>query len=333
MRRVAVFFLGGTISMVGGQPGSTSGGDSAVVPRLGPDDLLSAIPGLDTLGISVAAEDFRRIPSANIAFADIAELVRMAAASAASGAADGYVVVQGTDTIEETSFLIDLLWSSPAPIVVTGAMRNPTLAGADGPANLLAAIAVAASDAFRDQGALVVLDDEVHAARYVGKLHTTSTGAFGSPNNGPIGRIDEGYVRSYASVRRMPTWPVPAREVRVPLLVTVLDDDGVLIDALEPGAIDGLVVAGFGGGHVRARHAERLGELASAVPVVLASRAWSGSVLTRTYGAVGLEIDLIGRGLIPAGLLDPLKARLLLCVLIAAGASREGISAAFAAYG
>ena len=321
MTRVAVFFLGGTISM--------AGPDGAVVPRLGPDDLLGAIPGLDTLGVTVEAEDFRRIPSANIAVADIAELVRKAAA----GDADGYVVVQGTDTIEETSFLIDLLWSSDAPIVVTGAMRNPTLAGADGPANLLAAIAVAASQAFRGQGALVVLDDEVHAARYVGKLHTTSTGAFGSPNNGPIGRIDEGFVRSYASVRRVPSWPVPAREVRVPLIVTVLDDDGVLINALDPDAVDGVVVAGFGGGHVPARHAERLGELAATTPVVLASRAWSGSVLTRTYGAVGLEIDLIERGLIPAGLLDPLKARLLLAVLLAADTPRDAIGTAFAAYG
>ena len=321
MTRVAVFFLGGTISM--------AGSDGAVVPRLGPADLLSSIPGLDTLGVTVDAEDFRRIPSANIAIADMAELVGKAAA----GDADGYVVVQGTDTIEETSFLIDLLWSSAAPIVVTGAMRNPTLAGADGPANLLAAIAVAASAAFRGQGALVVLDDEVHAARYVGKLHTTSTGAFGSPNNGPIGRIDEGFVRSYASVRRVPSWPLPTREVRVPLVVTVLDDDGVLIDALDPAAIDGLVVAGFGGGHVPARQAQRLGELAATTPVVLASRAWSGSVLTRTYGAVGLEIDLIERGLIPAGLLDPLKARLLLAVLVAADTPRDAIAPAFAAYG
>ena len=129
---VTAFFLGGTISMAG----DSSGG---AVARLGGADLLAAVPGLAELDVGIDVRDFRRMPSASFAFADLLELVEHAEAT--SG--DGVVVVQGTDTIEETAFLIDLLWHRPEPVVVTGAMRTPAMAGADGPANLLAAITVA----------------------------------------------------------------------------------------------------------------------------------------------------------------------------------------------
>jgi L-asparaginase len=246
------------------------------------------------------------------------------------------VVVQGTDTIEETAFLFDLLWSGAAPLVVTGAMRNPTVPGADGAANLLAAISVAAGAEFRDQGALVVLDDEVHAARYVGKWHTTATGAFVSANGGPLGRVDEGRPRRYTRVDRVPSWPLPpALDHRVPLIVSVLGDDGLLLDTLaaDPARVDGVVLAGLGGGHVPGWLADRVGGLAARVPVVLTSRTGAGPVLTRTYAATGAEIDLIGRGVLPGGLLDPFKARLLLLVTLACGLDRAGIAAAISAYG
>jgi L-asparaginase len=318
-RAIQAFFLGGTISMTGHEGG--------VVARVGAAELVDAVPQLAALDVRLDVVDFRRVPSACLGFADILELV---VAAAASGA-DGIVVVQGTDTIEETAYLIDLIWPHDAPVVVTGAMRNPSMAGPDGAANLLAAVTVAASDAFRGLGALVAFNDQVHAARWVRKTHTTSPATFASPNAGPIGWVVEGAAIAVASVPRRPVHQV-ARPLTasVPIVTIGLDDDGVLLDGLASRCA-GLVVAALGAGHVPERLAEPLGALAAQLPVVLASRAGAGSVLARTYGFAGSESDLLGRGLISARFLDPVKARVLVQVALGCGYDRAGVSAAFAA--
>ena len=306
---ITAFFLGGTISMAG------DAAAGAAVARLAGSELVAAVPGLADSGIEVDVRDFRRMPSASFSFADVLELVEQADATGG----DGVVVVQGTDTIEETAFLIDLLWRRPEPVVVTGAMRTPAMAGADGPANLLAAMRVAASVAARERGVLVVLDDEIHAARHVAKRHTSSTGAFASPDTGPLGRLVEGTPLFFAPPYRLPALARPERiTVRVPLLVTTLGDDGALLDAVDD-TCAGLVIAAFGVGHVPERWVERLGMLATRMPVVLASRIGAGSVHTRTYGAIGSETDLRRRGLLTSAYLNAYQARLLLVVLLSNG--------------
>ena len=317
MTSIAVFFLGGTISMAGHEGG--------VVSRLGGTELLAAVPQLADLGLDLNVRDFRRIPSACLHFDDILELV----AEAERADADGIVVVQGTDTIEETAYLIDLLWGADTPVVMTGAMRNPTLAGPDGPANLLAAVQVAASPVFRGAGCVVVLNDQVHAARYVRKTHSTSPATFASPNAGPLGHLVEGEPVRVLTLPGRSTVARPAHvRARVPVVTVTLDDGGELLAGLGD-RVDGLVVAAYGVGHVPDTLAPVLGQLASSMPVVLASRAGAGPVLRRTYGFVGSETDLARRGLIGAGLLDPYKARVLLRLLLDGGASRAQISAAF----
>jgi len=322
---IALFTLGGTIAMAG----HTVDG----IRRLTGGDLTAAVPGLGDLGRPIEVQDVEAESSANLTLATLLDVVD-AASKAISDGATGIVVTQGTDTLEETSFLVDQVWPHSHPFVLTGAMRNPTLAGHDGPANLLAAARVACSPAARDLGALVVLNDEIHAARWVRKTHSTSTATFASPNAGPIGQVVEGRVRLLTRPARQDGVPGRAEPAdlaatRVALYTVTLDDDGLLLEGLAD-THQGLVVAGYGVGHVPSALAPVLGALADRIPVVLTSRTGGGSILRSTYKSVGSESDLLGRGLIDGGFLDPYKARVLLRLLLATGEGDDEITAAFA---
>ncbi|KUM99607.1 L-asparaginase [Streptomyces yokosukanensis] len=323
---VVLLALGGTISV----PGDSRGA------RLSGAEITAAVLDLADLGVGVEARDVHAVPSGSLTFAQVLDVVEIAARAVTEGA-DGVVVTQGTDTLEETAFLADLVWPHDAPLALTGAMRQPAMAGADGPANVLAAVRVATAREARGAGALVVFNDEVHAARWVRKTHSTSTAAFASPSAGPLGHVVEGRVRMLlAPPRHEPLSAEVDRErlaaARVALHVVALDDDGAQLQGLDR-THRGLVVAGFGVGHVPGALASRLGTLAEHMPVVLTSRTGSGSVLRHTYSAPGSETDLRRRGLIDGGFLDPYKARVLLRLLLAAGAARADIVEAFASRG
>jgi L-asparaginase len=322
--RVTVFSLGGTIV-------STGGAASGVRPQLGVAELIEAVPQLHEVA-ELETVAFRQIPSGDLTLRDVVELAAEITKRFAAGAS-GVVITQGTDTIEETSFALDLLVPGPQPVVVTGAMRNPTLAGPDGPANLLAAAQVAAAPEAAGLGTLVVANDEIHAARFVRKTHTSSTAAFRSITPGPLGWVVEGRVRIAFRLPALETdlpSAIGAHEIPpIALLTSALDDDARLVAEVEKLGYAGLVLEAFGGGHVPAHVVPALEDLASRVPVVLASRTGGGEVLRSTYGFPGSERDLLARGLIAAGFLDGLKARILLSLSLAAGADLLDVRTAF----
>ena len=323
--RVEVFSMGGTIS-------STGSGDGGVKPTLTGEALVSDVPQIAEVA-EVSADSFRQASSGELTLDDLAELGAEITSRFDAGAT-GAVITQGTDTIEETSFVLDLLVDREGPVVVTGAMRNPTLPGADGPANLLAAIQVAVSDETRGLGTVVVLNDEIHAARFVRKTHTSNPATFRSYPVGPVGWISEDAVRVVMRPvgERKISLSEGGRDADVALHVVTLGDDGRLLAAIESSGYAGLVVEALGGGHVPSVMVGALEDLASRMPVVLASRTGGGEVLRSTYGFPGSEIDLLDRGLIPAGSLDGRKARLFLSLLLRSGKTDEEVREAFAAW-
>lgn len=318
--RIVVLSLGGTIGMM------TDG--AGVVPKLGAAELLSAIPDLESIA-RVEAQTVKQVASADLGFADIAAVAARVRSALADGAA-GVVVTQGTDTLEETAFLLDLLTEPGAPVVVTGAMRSPAVPGADGPANLLSAIRVASTPAAAGLGVLVVMNDEIHAARFVRKMHAYKVSAFASPAAGPIGWVAENRVRVVMRLAdRLPTLPWRGEPPNVPLVPLGF---ATMRDAIEPFVRQppaGLVIMAMGAGHVPSNCVDALGALAARCPVVLTSRA-VGEGFRATYGYSGGEIDLLQRRLIPGGCLDAAKARVMLSLLLADGADRTRIEAAFA---
>jgi L-asparaginase len=320
-QRVLLISTGGTITMTGDT-------GSGIAPTLTGNDLVRAVPELaHTAHIDVHAYSIK--PGASLTLDDLVRIAGLLDSRLPEGYA-GAVVVQGTDTIEETAFVLDTLVSSDWPIVVTGAMRGATAPGADGPANLLAAVTVASSAVARGLGTVVVLNDEVHAARHVQKTHTSAPSAFMSPGFGPIGRVIEGRLHLYARPPRLAALPRPdADDASVALVKILLGDDGRLLGVLATLGYRGAVIESMGAGHLPARLADKVSDLVAAMPVVLATRVAAGPVFQKTYGFPGSEMDLIGRGAIPGGYLAGGKACLLLRLLLSSGLSGAALKAAY----
>ena len=317
---VHIIVLGGTITMMP-SPGN------GIVPTLSGDDLVAAVPGLERIA-RISVETPFLVPGASLSFEQLRDVSQQSAEAIARGA-DGVVIVQGTDTIDETAFLLDLAHTGDAPLVVTGAMRGAEAPGADGPANLLSAVTTAASASARGLGTLVVLNDEIHAARLVEKSHKALPSAFASPSLAPLGTVVEGEVKMALRAHRpLPLGSMP-KPGRVALIKLCLGEDGDLIEAAIERGYDGMVIEGMGAGHVPAATLPALDLAVARMPVVLTSRVTGGAIFRKTYGFAGAERDLLARGLIPASTLSATKARLLLAFLLGQGCTGVAIAASF----
>jgi L-asparaginase len=339
--RLHILALGGTIAT---RPDASG----AMQMGLGADDLVAAVPLLAQVG-EIKTETQSRVGSHSLSFEALHALAARIRELAAAKSVDGVIVTQGTDTLEETSFLLDVLLDLDIPVVVTAAMRNPALTSPDGPGNLLAAARVAA-DAWvrahaRALGVMVAMLDEVYAAADVLKVHPTRLNAFQSTQTGPLMTLVEDRVvplalpvrdAMVAAHRRLGNVP-GGKAQPVALLWMALDDDGALIDALLADSAHfgyrGVLIGAMGGGHVSERAVASAMRLASVLPTVIASRAGGGAMLRQTYGGPSSEIALRKAGLIWGGRLHPLKARILLETCLRAGLDRAAIGQVFDAFG
>jgi L-asparaginase len=324
MARVAMVFTGGTISM-GFDP--VAGGN---VPTLDGAAILARTPGLEAIA-EVAPIDRGLTPASHLTFEDVLEIGRVVQDALDDPSIDGVVVVQGTDTIEETSFAWDLVLRSAKPVVVTGAMRAPHEDGFDGPSNLRDAVRSAASPSLRGAGVVVTLGATLEPADDVTKLHTTAFTAFGSPNGGTLGRVADGRVvieRPRGPRRRLS--PPPVVGARVHLLTAGIGSDGALLDAAVAAGADGIVVAATGAGNTSPgwlAAAERA--MTAGVVVALASRCPAGGV-SAGYAFPGGGATWIRAGAIRVGTLCAIKARVALALGLGAGLTRDGLASLLA---
>lgn len=317
MRPVTVLSTGGTIAMTGPR----------ALPALDVEALLAEVPGLAEVH-GLKARSLLERPGAHVSTADA--LLIASAALEQTAAGRGVVITHGTDTLEETAMLCDVLHGRPEPIVLTGASRPAQADGADGPANLRDAVAAAGAEESASLGALVAFAGELHAARAVRKVASTSPAAFGSPACGPVGGVVEGRVRIAMRPWRPPEpLPLPASlDFSVPIVSTSLGDDGAGLSAALRDGADALVFVAFGAGHVAPPVLAALREAAAAVPVALCVRPERGELLRSTYGFEGAEGDVRRSGALAAATLSPQAARMVLLAGLGAAAGRERLAAA-----
>lgn len=320
---IGLLFTGGTISM------KLDPATGAAMPALGAADILAQVPDLARI-TAFEVEDFARLPGPHVTPDGMWRLATRAAAWLARPDIDGLVITHGTDTIEETAYLLDLVLTSDKPVVLVGAMRTVSDPSWDGPGNLIAAARVAASSSARGHGVLVVMDEQIIPAREVRKIHTESSGSFAASEFGPIGVIDGGAVVFRRLTLPRPAWRDPAAlaglrvqriDTRVDLVQAYTGMSDRFIRTAVADEARGLAIVGFGRGNVPPAIVPALADAVNAgVIVTISSRSLSGRVSPR-YGYDGGGAQLAKLGAILAGDLSGAKARLL--QMVALGCERD----------
>jgi L-asparaginase len=310
-------FTGGTISM---RRDRAAGGN---VPTHGGEALVGFTLGLEEFG-AYRVEDWAMVPACHLGPERLWELRERVREVADSGEVKGIVITHGTDTIEETAYLLDRTLNPEVPVVITGAMRTSSDEAWDGPRNLLDAAAVAADQHADSRRVTVVFNGKVLAGRTAVKMHTTDLDAFGTPHAAPLGRVRDGcvvYEAQEDSVAGLaPRTPLRPRDLsaRVALVPMVVGDEGQLLDLARPHH-DGVVVIAFGSGNVPPGAVPAIGRwIDEGKPAVIASRCTHG-VVAPIYAFEGGGSRLVAMGAIPAGPRSPSQARMELAIALSAG--------------
>ena len=307
--KVHLLATGGTIA--GGRGGA-----------LGAGELASLVSDLSSVA-EVSVEDYSNIGSSRMTPElqfRLAQRVRTLFQE--RGDLAGIVITHGTDSLEETAFLVDLVIPPGKPVVFAAAQRPPRDSDTDGPRNLLNAVRIAAHPGTSGLGVLVTLNDEIHAARDVRKTHAVALNAFVSPWVGPIGQVDSGHVYLYHRPARLLTIDAPAIEPRVDLVTLYAGSDGSAIRRAAESGMRGIVVEVFGRGNLPPEAMEAVSEAREKGVVVVFTTRTGG-------GRVELGEDAKRAGVLSAEDLDGLKARIVLVVALGAGADAGEMTSYF----
>lgn len=309
MNKVVVIFNGGTISM------KVDPKIQAAVPTLTGEEIMSMVTGIEAHA-EVESYTFSSLPGPHMTPELMMQLSDYVKSFLDREDVDGVVVTHGTDSLEETAYLLDLTIKSEKPVVVTGSMRNSSELGYDGPANLAAAICTATSKDARNRGVLVCLNDELNCASEVTKTHSMHLNTFQSPEFGPIGIIDNNQAIFYRDSLNKSHIDTNKVETNVELIKACAGMDGKLIDFCVQEGAKGLIIEAMGRGNIPPKMAEAVERaIEKQVAVVIVSRCYKGRVLD-SYGYPGGGKGLRNAGAIFGESLPGQKARIKLMLAL-----------------
>lgn len=322
MKKVAIIFTGGTISM------KIDDRLKAAIPALSDKEIMEKVSGIEKIA-ETESFHYGSLPGPHITPEIMLDISRKINEFMDRDDIDGVVLTHGTDTLEETAYFLDVILECKKPVVVTGAMRNGSELGYDGPANLSAAICTVVSDASKGRGVLVVFNNSVYGADEVQKSHTLSLDTFQSMDFGPLGIVDQDEVIYYRGVRDVKPIHTDAIEKNVALIKACAGMDSELIYYYLKQGYKGIVIEAMGRGNVPPRMVAGIAKaIEMKVPVVIVSRCPRGRVLD-SYGYEGGGKGLRSLGVILGDNLSGPKARIKLMIIMGKTTDMEEVKNLF----
>ena len=280
MKKVAVVFNGGTISM------KVDERIKAAVPSLTGEEIMSMVTGIENYA-EVESYSFSSKPSPHMTLEDMVELSKLIKKLVERDDIEGVVLTHGTDTLEETAYFLDLTIDTEKVIVVTGAMRSSSELGYDGPFNLATSICTAISEDAKGRGVLVCFNGELNSASEVTKANSMALNAFKTPNFGPIGIVHNNKVLLYRKTIKHRVYNISEVVENVALIKCAADMDSEYLNFLVDNNYKGIVIEALGRGNVPPKMVEGIKRaLNNNIPVVIVSRCFEGRVF-ESYGYDG----------------------------------------------
>ena len=322
MKRIIIVFTGGTIAMTNDKITGAS------VPSMNGADILKVTPGLESIA-EIGFLDFSMIPGPHMTPDKMLELSKVINQKLTVENFDGAVVTHGTDSLEETAFLVDLTYNGNKPIVFVGAMKSSSELGWDGPVNLIAAVYAAASDEAYNRGVMVVMNNEVHSAAQVTKTNTHTLDTFKSKDFGPIGFIDNDKAFFYYSYTKRQYFDIEEVDDNVDLIKCGCGMDDRLLRFCVDSGTHGIIIEGMGRGNIPPFMVSGIEyAISKNIPIILVSRCLMGRVFD-TYGYKGAGKELTNMGVILGDNLPGQKARIKLMVALGKSKTHEALKDIF----